>query len=559
MTNKTRKYLEERRANKAYWAERSIEKNDRLISDAEAVAKELEKGYASASKLIEQEIKKIFRGFENAFDLSEAEAKRLVALSDGKAPSKAIMQAISMISDPDKRKQMLAEVSSGAYKYRIDRLDKLAKQAEEMSKSLYASELRTDRAFLASEMDKAYKHAIFDLQQGTGVSGAFEQLPESRIKQVLNTKWSGKHFSARIWGNTQVLSDTLRQNMIESFITGEGEREAVARIAERFGVASFRARALIRTENTYVTGQAELEAYRNSAVDKYEYASLDDNRRSLVCERLDGKIFFVKKAKPGVNYPPMHPFCRSSTMAVLPSEEELDKEWDTFLGDNVPQDMSFEEWLDGLQPTEDGKLVYTGKSGKTFNDNIDNSTKSGIIDDESISNVPFTLLDVYSDSECETIQRINKDLLDFVRNEPVGTEAIAYYGEKLNEINRHIGISGKVLPVNGIKEKHYIVHNHPSNRTFSPDDLKLFAEDSSAAVLCAQGNNGKYQYFVEKLENYQEINFYIACLDLEKEIYAIADDISLSFEEKVSKAEKIMEEFLNGADKYGVKYIERKN
>lgn len=35
-------------------------------------------------------------------------------------------------------------------------------------------------------------------------------------------------------------------------------------------------------------------------------------------------------AKPGVNYPPMHPFCPSSTLPVLPDEEDLDREWKTF-------------------------------------------------------------------------------------------------------------------------------------------------------------------------------------------------------------------------------------
>ncbi len=224
-------------------------------------------------------------------------------------------------------------------------------------------------------MDEAYKHTIFDLQQGTGISGAFEVLPESRIKQVLNTKWRGAHFSSRIWGNTQDLVTGLRQNLLESFMTGESEDKAAARVQERFGVAEFEARRLIRTESTYVCGQAELEGYRNSAVERYEYASLDDDRRSKICERLDGKTFPVDKAKPGVNYPPMHPFCRSSTMAVLPTEEELDEEWDTFIGENVPEGMTFDEWLDGLEPTEDGKLVYTGKSGKS----VDISGESDII------------------------------------------------------------------------------------------------------------------------------------------------------------------------------------
>lgn len=351
-------YLEERRNNKKYWAKRSIIKTERFIEDAEKVAMELETGYLESARIINQEIRRIFSAFENAFDLSQAEAKRLIDRAGNKPPSKAILQILSGITDPEKRLALEAKISAPAYKYRLDRLDKLNKQAKDLCKGLYGLEYATDSAFLATEMEKAYNYTIFDLQQGTGISGAFDVLPKSRIEQTLKTNWRGKHFSSRIWGNTQTLADELRQSMIQSFITGESERKAAARIQERFNVGAYEARRLIRTENTYVTGQAELEAYKASGVTKYEYASLIDDRTSLICERLDGKIYEVAKAKPGVNYPPMHPFCRSSTIAALPSEEELDKEWDTFKADNVPQDMAFDEWLGKLEPTEDGKLVF---------------------------------------------------------------------------------------------------------------------------------------------------------------------------------------------------------
>lgn len=351
-------YMAERRRSKAYWGERAKVRNLRMIDEAEATAAELKKGYDAAERLIEEEVRNIYKGFENAFGLSHAKAKRLITSAKSETPSKALIDAINRIADPDKRREMKALVSAPAYKWRIDRLDKIQKKAKELSTRLYNAELRTDLRFLASQMDEAYKHTIFDIQRGTGGSGAFDILPESRIKQVLNTKWRGEHFSSRIWGNTQKLVTELRQNMLESFITGEGEREAAARIQKRFGVADYEARRLIRTESTYVCGQAELEGYRNSAVERYEFASLDDDRRSKICERLDGKTFPISKAKPGVNYPPMHVFCRSSTLPVLPDEEDLDREWEEFQRDYVPDDLTFDEWLEGLEPTEDGKLIY---------------------------------------------------------------------------------------------------------------------------------------------------------------------------------------------------------
>ena len=369
-------YLAERRQNKAYWQKRALIKINRFEKEAEAVENELNNSYITASNTINVQVRKIFAAFENAFKLSETEAKRLIAKAGNKAPSKAILQVVNNISDPDQKREMQAAISAPAYKWRMDRLDKLAKQVEKLCKDIAVAEIAKDTAFLGAQMEKAYNYAFYDLQRGTGLYGAFDIIPKSRIEQVLKTNWSGKHFSDRIWSNTADLADELRQSFVHSFVTGESIRKAAVRVQERFGVASFEARRLLRTEHTYVCGQADLESYKSAGITQYEYSALLDNRTSLICRRLDGKIFEVAKAKAGVNYPPMHPFCRSSTLAVLPTEEELDKWWDKFNADNVPDDMTFDEWLDCLEPTEDGKLVFKGRNaGET----IDNSGKSGII------------------------------------------------------------------------------------------------------------------------------------------------------------------------------------
>ena len=99
------------------------------------------------------------------------------------------------------------------------------------------------------------------------------------------------------------------------------------------------------------------------------YSACIDGRTSKLCRELDGKTFKVKDGKPGKNLPPMHPFCRSTTLAVLPYEEDLDKAFEDFKVDNIPEGMDFDEWLDGLEPTEDGKLVFrVGKNNIAEND-----------------------------------------------------------------------------------------------------------------------------------------------------------------------------------------------
>jgi len=521
-----KKYLAERRRNKAYWGKRAKQRNTRMIDEAEATARELKKGYAAAETLIEQEVRNIYRGFENAFSLSHAEAKRLIDTAKSETPSKALLDSINRIADPDKRREMQALVSAPAYKWRIDRLDKIQKQAKELSARLYNAELRTDLRFLAAQMDEAYKHTIFDIQQGTGGSGAFEVLPESRIKQVLNTKWRGEHFSRRIWGNTQNLVTELRQNMLESFMTGESEQDAAARIQERFGVAEFEARRLIRTESTYVCGQAELEGYRNSAVERYEFASLDDDRRSKICERLDGKTFPISKAKPGINYPPMHPFCRSSTLPVLPDEEDLDKEWDDFIAEYVPEDLTFEEWLDGLEPAGDGKLEFKlKKEDSAF----------------SWTNLP--------DNAVERVRILDKLITDEIK------KASSFNGKVvINDNTRYLGTAnydGSITLNSKSSRKteiHELLHQHSEggdNRVFVSifKNIEEGTVELLAQEICkAKGIPiGKFEYsyvtYVDALRQIKELSEqYVSDYDFALEIFRVPLDKRAAFLKDMMKS-----------------------
>lgn len=400
------------RKNKSYWERRAIDRINRYTEDAEKTADLIGKAYFQAEQYFEEEAKKVFQGFQNAFELSESEAKRLLNAQPDEKAMDSLRKALEKITDPEERNNALAQLSSPAYQYRINRLDKLNEEIAATCNELYKTELKIDKRFLAAETDKAYKSMMFDIQKGTGVSGAFDMLPKSYINQVLNTNWSGEHFSTRIWGNTAKLAADLKQDLLVGMLTGQSEQDMAATIMERTGRGSFRARALVRTETTYVTNQAELKSYEEAEIDEYEYSACIDGKTSKICRELNGKTFKVKDGKPGKNLPPMHTFCRSTTLAVLPSEEELDKAFEDFKADNIPEGMDFDEWLDGLEPTEDGKLVFRDKR-------VDKSAESGIINKK----VSDRIISIHNDSD---------DVYDFIEIEkemlstPIGKDIAEY-------------------------------------------------------------------------------------------------------------------------------------
>ena len=203
---------------------------------------------------------------------------------------------------------------------------------------------------------------VFDVTKGADYRAAFDLIPESRVKAILSTNWSGQMFSQRVWDNTNALADGLKHDMLVGIMAGKSEQHMADDIMSRCGVGAFEARRLVRTETTCVANMAELYGYKELDIDEYEFSACLDSRTSDLCRELDGKVFKRNSAQAGVNLPPMHPFCRSTTLPVLPSEEDLDKEL-AELGDEIGADVDCDEWERNLQQGEDGKRRYVAGGG----------------------------------------------------------------------------------------------------------------------------------------------------------------------------------------------------
>lgn len=379
-----------KKRSKAYWEKRAADRMVDYMADAERTSNTLGKAYYTVGRYLSDEAAKILKSFTDTFGLSESEARQLIGKTPDRSITEKLKKALPKIADKDKRRQAEAMISSPAYSYRIKRLENLGNNVRKQCSQLYNTEVLADDSFFRGLCDDAYKHCIFDMQKGMGVSSAFDIMPASRINRILSTKWSGEHFSARVWGNTNALADGLQNDLLVGIMSGKSEKKMAEDIMNRCAVGAFEARRLVRTEACYIANQAELDGYRQTGIESYEFSAVLDNRTSKLCDNvdgLDGKIFKISEAVPGKNLPPMHPFCRSTTLPILPSEEELDREI-AELSDEIGADVEFEEWKENLQETEDGRLVYRAKA-------VDKSSESGIIEvrsgDVTISSIDFPI------------------------------------------------------------------------------------------------------------------------------------------------------------------------
>jgi SPP1 gp7 family putative phage head morphogenesis protein len=189
---------------------------------------------------------------------------------------------------------------------------------------------------LGSIAEGAYYDTIFEAYKGYGVGTTFNLLNPSVVSQIIRNPVNGQAFSTRVWNNRKALANTVNQTIRTGITQGLSNNEMAKRITS-FAKApkgstkksamqnAYRvANRLVRTEVTNTYNQATLKGYEATGfVEKYEYLATLDDRTSDVCEDLDGRTFKLEEATVGLNYPPMHVNCRSTTVAHFDESREF--------------------------------------------------------------------------------------------------------------------------------------------------------------------------------------------------------------------------------------------
>lgn len=383
------------------------------------IADTLGKAYYATARYLQGEANDVFNAFTDKFELSIAEAETMLKNAPNKSMFEQMKTALATCTDEQKKQQLETLLSSPAYAHRIGRLNDLDSKISDMCSRLANAEIGVDTAHLGDIIQSAYMQTVFDVTKGADYRAAFDLIPESRVKAILSTNWSGQMFSQRVWDNTKALADGLKHDMLVGIMAGKSEQHMADDIMNRCGVGAFEARRLVRTETTCVANMAELYGYQELDIDEYEFSACLDNRTSDLCRELDGKVFKRNSAQAGVNLPPMHPFCRSTTLPVLPSEEDLDKEL-AELGDEIGADVDFDEWERNLQQGEDGKWRYVaGSAGKVnadkpmsfAGDGVDYMSKSFRPDYSDSTPISFSTSDEIKNIEVKKVTNSQFDMV----------------------------------------------------------------------------------------------------------------------------------------------------
>lgn len=320
------------------------------MENAEGTANDIAKVYLKSSRWLQLEMEGIFEKYQTKHKLSEAEARKLLESMDGVTVQEMLQKLKNGKSEKNK-KELLAQLEAPAYQTRISRLVELQNQIDAVMQNVYHQEQQISTAFYESLAEDTYYRSIFEIQKRTGLAFSFAHITNKQIDRVLSMNWSGKHYSDRIWTNTKELAQTLKEELMVSILTGRTERETAELISNKFASGAMQARRLVRTESGFVSAELNGMTRREYGIGRYQFIATLDLKTSKICRSMDGKIFYEKDRKCGVNCNPMHPFCRSTTLSVLEGVD-LSKMTRTFRDPvtgkemRIPRTMNYEQWYE---------------------------------------------------------------------------------------------------------------------------------------------------------------------------------------------------------------------
>lgn len=305
--------------------------------------------YDKGIKDIEGDIRNIFKKFAKDGRLSPEDAEQLLNERLSNRELDEIRWLVYTIEDEDIKRYLMSRLNAPAYRARISRLEALKERIYTETKRIADIEIQASTRQYIDIINHAYYRTVFDIQKGLGEGFDFAAMSNKTIEEILKNPWSGKHFSERIWGNTDVLAKRVTEIITSGMMSGRTIDQMAGELKEFADVSKFVATRLIRTETTYMANAAEIESYKECDIEEYMYLATLDLRTSEVCIKLDKQVFKVSEAKAGENLPPMHPYCRSTTRAwfgpdTLKNIQRRARDPETGKTYLVPADMTYEQW-----------------------------------------------------------------------------------------------------------------------------------------------------------------------------------------------------------------------
>ncbi|EHT8075925.1 minor capsid protein [Staphylococcus pseudintermedius] len=231
----------------------------------------------------------------------------------------------------DKFDVEMFQVQAKVYVENKDFSDEANKELKRYNTAMYANREKLLKHELGLIVTKGYaeqenvvNHHLQDsvtrtLKHQAGILGADVHVKQSDVEAIVYSNFGKLNWSERLWNNQDELRKDVERMASHVMLRGHHPYEFVPEIRKKQQQTVANTKRLLITEAARVQTEAQklhyLETIGKDA--EYEFVAKRDEKTSKICRHYDKKVFKVKDMVPGVNAPPMHPHCRSTTVPYV--------------------------------------------------------------------------------------------------------------------------------------------------------------------------------------------------------------------------------------------------
>lgn len=410
----------------SYWSDRQDQLRKAAEKEEAAIKKRLSKSYDAEFKRLDKEIAAYFQkyGENNVIEY------RTLLQSLDEADKTLLMEQMDEFAEKYPQYAHLLPVRESIY--RLDRLQGLQYSVFMAQANIagYTNEQLTEYETKLAQQGLNYS------METLGFGKNFYSINDNIVQEFVDVPWcNGENFSTRIWNDTQRVAEYINRDMAQAFARGDSYDRIVKDVRRRFGVNRSNAYRLVFTEGTYVMAESSIKPFEEDFT-QYEYSPILDSKTCEICRALNGKIFDISERQPGVNFPPMHPWCRCTWLPYVDN-------WDKWM-DDYEQRHSGEQQISAQEVLE--KTIDGGLNAKTLAEAEEYIKRY-------VDSSQFAALGVsYSGISVETANLINKAVSDVMAQYDIpklGGVFVAKGNTKLGKIMDG-AVAGYIVPRNSL-------------------------------------------------------------------------------------------------------------
>lgn len=319
-----------------YWAKRREDLLAQMERDEERLNKRLSKVYEREARRLEREISSYYARYGEDNVVRYRDLLQELSSDD----RKMLIERMDEFAKKYPQYEDLMPVRESIYK--LNRLEGL--QTSVLMQQLEIGAIEQEE--LDEHFRKLAQRSANLAAEELGFGENFYRIDSQIVNETVGRRWSkGESYSEKIWNNREKLAAYLNDDFSQMLARGDSYENAVKALRERFETVSENdVRRLVFTEGTFLTNEAQAQVHQT----EYEYYALAcaDSRACSVCkalerEQLDHPARFDERA-PGVNFPPLHPWCRCGYTIEVPDFEEWANGYMERHGESAPMPTKVE-------------------------------------------------------------------------------------------------------------------------------------------------------------------------------------------------------------------------